>query len=89
MEDYDDSTTSESAEEPTLDEPIPKPSAETREGSPDSSQATDEIQAPQVMSTRAYQQEMLEESLQRNIIIAVCWKQCPPTNNSSLLTSYC
>lgn len=78
MEDYDDSTTSESAEEPTLDEPIPQLSAGTREGSLDSSQATDKIQAPQVMSARAYQQEMLEESLQRNIIIAVRWETVSP-----------
>lgn len=88
MEDHDDSTPSESAEEPTLDEPLPQPSADVREGSPDSSQATDEIQVPVVMSTRAYQQEMLEESLKRNIIVAVRWKQCPPPGQLQFADSH-
>lgn len=74
MADYDDTTPSEeSAEEPTLDESLPRPVEENINGtSPVSPETTDEIEAHEVMTTRAYQQEMLDESLKRNIIVAVC-----------------
>lgn len=77
-----DSTPSESGEEPIPDDgyhpgllapPVEEQqlSAASPEGPSDRSLSPDETQHPAAMSTRAYQQEMLEESLKRNIIIAV------------------
>lgn len=79
MADYDASTPSESSDESTPGEPITELSGAPAEEyisaakieDSESSQSPEETQDSATMSTRAYQQEMLEESLKRNIIIAV------------------
>lgn len=41
--------------------------------SPDTQSAsTDEVETPEVMDSRAYQLEMLNKSLEGNVIVAVC-----------------
>ena len=66
--------------------PTPLSSTPDREGSSDHSEPPGAMSStPISMATRAYQQEMLEESLKRNIILTVRTKASPLTAPSDRL----